>query len=85
MKSRNVPLPEDLYAEIRAFAAASDVPAAELVRQAVDSWLRDHKRESRKSAIADYAREMAGTRFDLDSELEAASAQHMLQTTTPAK
>ncbi|BDC51547.1 hypothetical protein F183_A38630 [Bryobacterales bacterium F-183] len=85
MKNVNVPLPEDLYAEIRAVATATNVPAADVVREAVDTWLHAQKRESRKKAIADYAREMAGTSFDLDRDLEAATAEHLRHSTVPAE
>ena len=83
MKNVSVPVPEELYAEIRAFATASNLPATVVVRQAIDSWLKSHKREARKKAIAEYAREMAGTDFDLDRDLEAAGAEHLRRTTVP--
>lgn len=85
MKSVNVTLPEDLYSEIREFAQSRNVPTTVVVRQAVDSWLRSQKLESRKRAIAEYARDMAGTASDLDPDLEAAGVEHLLQTTAPFK
>ena len=52
-------------------------PATTLAREAVDYWLRQQFRKSRQDAIAAYAKQMAGTHFDLDSALEAAAIAHL--------
>jgi hypothetical protein len=69
-----VPLPEQTYAEIRAEAKRAQVPAASLAREAIDLWLQ---RNSRHNTIVAYAKEMAGSSFDLDFDLEAAGVEHM--------
>jgi hypothetical protein len=48
--------------------------------EALDWWVREQAREARHDAIAAYAAEMAGTRLDLDPDLESAGIEHMLNT-----
>ncbi len=80
MKNFHLPLPEQTYMGLRAEAERTGVPATTLAREAVDSWLRQQRRNARHDAIAAYATEMAGTRFDLDADLESAAIQHILNT-----
>ena len=80
MKNFHLPLPEQTYAGLRAEAKRTGVPATALAREAVDSWLRQQFRKSRQDAIAAYAAEMAGTRFDLDADLESAGIEHLVNT-----
>jgi hypothetical protein len=56
------------------------VPATALAREALDWWLRQQLRKARHDAIAAYASEMAGTRLDLDADLESAAIEHILNT-----
>jgi hypothetical protein len=79
MKNFHLPLPEQTYAHLRAEAERMQVPATTLVREAVDLWLRQQFRKARQDAIAAYAAEMAGTRFDLDSDLESAAIEHLVK------
>ena len=44
---------------------------------AIGQGLRLRERRARHNAIAAYAAEMAGTEFDLDSELESAAIDHL--------
>ncbi len=80
MKNFHLPLPEQTYAHLRAAAEKMQVPATTLAREAVDQWLRQQFRSARRDAIAAYAKEMAGTPFDLDPSLEAAGIEHLLKT-----
>ena len=80
MKNFHLPLPEQTYIGLKAEAERTGVPATTLAREAVDGWLRQQGRKTRHDAIAAYAMEMAGTRFDLDTELESAAIEHMLNT-----
>jgi len=80
VKNFHLPLPEQTYASLRAEAARIGIPATTLAREAVDSWLRQQGRKARHDAIAAYAAEMAGTRLDLDAELESAAIEHILNT-----
>jgi hypothetical protein len=80
MRNFHLPLPEPLYAQLKSEAERQQVPATTLAREAIDQWLRQQARQARHDAIAAYAAEMAGTEFDLDPDLEAASIEHLLQT-----
>ena len=60
-------------------------PATALAREAIDCWLRQQRRKERHDQIAAYAAEMAGTRFDLDPDLEAAGIEHLVKTVKTTK
>ena len=75
MKNFHLPLPEQVYEQLRAEAQRSQIPATSMARHAIQSWLAARKKTARKEEIAAYAAEMAGTEFDLDLELEAASSE----------
>ena len=79
MKNFHVPLPEQTYDNLRAEAERMQVPATTLAREAVDWWLRQQFRKARQNAIAAYAAEMAGTDFDLDSDLESAAIERLVK------
>ncbi len=75
MKNFHLPLPDQVYDQLKAEAERSRMPATSMARHAIQSWLAARKKAARKEAIAAYAAEMAGTELDLDPDLEAASAQ----------
>jgi metal-responsive CopG/Arc/MetJ family transcriptional regulator len=74
----HISLPDELYNKLLAEAERSKQPAAELAQQAIDIWLQQRQKEELHEEIAAYAAEFAGTEFDLDEELEAASIEHLL-------
>jgi hypothetical protein len=80
MKNFHLPLPEQTHMALRAEAERTGVPATALAREALDWWLRQQLRKARHDAIAAYASEMAGTRLDLDADLESAAIEHILNT-----
>jgi hypothetical protein len=80
MKNFHLPLPEQTYAQLRAEAERTRVPATTLAREAIDEWLRSQLRRARHDSIAAYAAEMAGTNFDLDPGLESAGIEHLVKT-----
>jgi hypothetical protein len=80
MKNFHLPLPEQTYAQLRAEAERTQVPATILAREAIDLWLRHQARVARHAAIVTYATEMAGSSFDLDTDLEFAGSEHLLKT-----
>jgi hypothetical protein len=79
MKNFHLPLPEEIYIDLRAQADRAQVPATTLAREAIEGWLKQQRRKERHEAIAAYAAEMAGTEFDLDPNLEAAGIEHLLK------
>ena len=85
MKNFHLPLPDATYHNLRAAAKRSKAPATVLAREAIDLWLGQEMRRERHDAIAAYAAEMAGTKFDLDPDWEAAGIEHWLDTAKPPK
>lgn len=73
VRNFHVPLPEPLYRRLRDTAARVNQPATVVARYAIESWLRQQRKAAVREAIAAYAVEAAGSRDDLDPELEAAS------------
>lgn len=80
MKNFHLPLPELTYAQLRAEAERTQVPATSLAREAIDQYLKQQVRAARHAAIAAYAEHMAGTSADLDPDLESAGIEHLLKT-----
>jgi hypothetical protein len=80
MKNFHLPLPEQTYTQLRAEAERTQVPATSLAREAIDQWLRHQLQVARHAAISAYAAEMAGSNFDLDTDLESAGIEHLLST-----
>jgi metal-responsive CopG/Arc/MetJ family transcriptional regulator len=78
MQNLHVPLPADLNKELRAEARRSGQPATQLARDAIQKLLEERKREALHDEIGAYAEAAAGTQ-DLDSELENASLEHLLE------
>jgi len=80
--SRNlhVPLSEALHDRLRAEATRRGRPATALAREAIEAWVEDLEREALGDAIAGYAVAMAGTRADLDEDLERSAAEHLRRT-----
>jgi hypothetical protein len=71
----HVPMPARLYRDLRIEAERRGVPATALVRQVIEEWIEAHRRLVVAEAIAAYAADVAGTRADLDPELEAAAVE----------
>jgi predicted DNA-binding protein len=80
-KKRNfhIPLPDKTYQELRRAAEEAKRPATQLVRDAIEHWLNEQRKNSLQREIEIYAQEHAGGCFDLDTELEASGVEHMLK------
>jgi predicted transcriptional regulator len=68
-------LPEPLYRRLQDVAARANRPATAVARDAIESWLRHQQGAAVREAIAAYAADVAGSRDDLDPDLEAASLE----------
>ncbi len=79
MKNFHLPLPETTYDELRAEAERARIPATTIARQAITEWLRAKKKAARREAVMEYAQEMAGTRFDLDPDLESVAVEELIR------
>jgi hypothetical protein len=79
MKNFHLPLPDQIYNELKAEAERSRMAATSMARYAIQTWLAARKKTARRQAIAAYAAEMAGTEFDLDRALESATLDLLLE------
>jgi ubiquinone biosynthesis protein UbiJ len=77
-KNFHLPLPQALYDELRAAAREVDQPATKLAQELMRTGLDEWRRVRRRQQIAAYARQVAGTRDDLDPELEAAGISSLV-------
>ena len=75
MRNFHLPLPDGLYTKLQAEARHAKRPATEIARQAIDLWLKQRKRALLHQAIVEYAARHAGTKLDLDPDLEAAGME----------
>ncbi len=75
MKNFHLPLPDHIYAGLRAEAQRARRPATKLARHAIESWLRQSRKAARHRAISSFAAECAGTSLDLDPRLESATVE----------
>lgn len=69
----HLPLPEELYAELKEQARRRGRPATAVARRAIEAWLQQTRRMELSESIASYASRHAGSPSDLDEELESAS------------
>jgi predicted transcriptional regulator len=81
VKNFHLPLPDETYDQLRAIAKRSDLPATAIARQAIDGWLRQQKRIERDAELKAFIDACAGTKYDLDPDLEAAGIDVILKTT----
>jgi hypothetical protein len=79
LKNFHVPLPADLYEELKTEAAAGGRSASSLAREAIAHWLTMHRQAKVHREILEYATVMAGTTHDLDIVVEAASLEVLVR------
>jgi len=75
VRNFHLPLPDPLYRRLQDVAARANRPATAVARYAIESWLLHQRRAAVREAIAAYAAHVAGSREDLDPDLEAASLE----------
>jgi len=75
----HVPLPAELNQKLRAEARRSGQPATEIAREGIRVFLESRRRQAIREEIKAYAQEIAGSRVDLDTEMESAAIDHMLE------
>lgn len=75
VRNFHLPLPERLYRRLREVAEETNRPATVVARYAIESWLRQQRKAALREAVAAYATAVAGSREDLDPELESAALQ----------
>lgn len=73
----HVPLPLPVYAQLKDESRRLQTPATQLVRQAIEAWLEQNRRQALHDELVRYAQANAGTVADLDEELADASADYL--------
>lgn len=76
-KKFNLPLPEATHKALFDESRRSGIPATRLVRSALEDWLQQQKRERRREEIRRFAKEHAGSEYDLDPTLESMAAEEL--------
>lgn len=74
----HVPLPSDIYQQIKIEAKKNNKTATELVRLAIRSWLKQRKKATLFKAISEYASQNATSSFDLDESLEKEAVEYLV-------
>ena len=77
-RNLHVPLPDPMYHRLRNEAQRTRRPATDIAREAIDTWLAEQQRLFVHDSVAEYAKEAAGSKSDLDVELESASIASLL-------
>lgn len=76
-RNLHVPLEAELYERLRAEAERTGRPATRIAREAIERFLAEMRRTAVREAIASYAAACAGSKDDLDPELEAAAVEFL--------
>lgn len=74
----HLPLPEELYCQLRAEADRTQQPATVVARYAIAWWLKERQKAALHDSIQAYAEQQAGTEADVDQVLEQAAIEHLL-------
>jgi hypothetical protein len=74
----HVPLTGDLHRALREEAARSGQAATEIAREAIRELLKKRRKKAVAREIAAYASKTGGGTQDLDTDLEAASVEHLI-------
>ncbi len=78
IKNFHVPLPSKTYLELRKVSDDLSQPATKIVKVLIELWLKGKKRQFIHQGVLDYAKAHAGTKADLDFELEGAAVEELL-------
>jgi len=74
----HLPLPEDIYNDLRAESRRMKQPATRIARQAIENWLKARRRLELHASIANYAEKHAGSDADIDEAMEEIAAEHLI-------
>jgi len=74
----HLPLPEDIYNDLRTESRRTKQPATRIARQAIENWLKNRRRAELHASIASYAEKHAGSDADIDEDLEEIATEHLI-------
>ena len=78
MRNFHLPLSAEIYQSLQTTAKRLRKPATQVVRQALEAWLKEQREAAIHEEIKAYARKSAGTANDLDEDLEKAAVAHLV-------
>jgi len=78
-------MPSDLHGELRRVAASLGKTSTAVAREAIEEYLRRLQKQATDQAIQEWAREVAGTGYDLDTGLEDATIEFLLDDSQGAR
>jgi predicted DNA-binding protein len=73
----HLPLPTPVYQRLKQAAEQRQLPATQVAKQALESWLDEQERLTLHEELAAYAADVAGSTADLDEPLAAAALVHL--------
>jgi hypothetical protein len=80
-KNFHVPLPARLYDALQAEASRQKRPATQLAREAIVRSLVEHRKQRAEQELREYVAAVAGSKDDLDPNLESVAARYLLEET----
>jgi len=76
-KKLNLPLAPEMHEALFAESRSLGIPATKLARRVLEEWLRERRRKRLRQEIRRFALAAAGSRADLDPELEASAVEEL--------
>jgi len=73
----HLPLEEETYAQLMREAKRAGRPATQVAREAIEVGLEERHRRAIAESISAYATAVAGSKDDLDEDLERAAVEHL--------
>lgn len=83
MKSVVLTLPDDVHTAVERAAQLERKAAPELIVDVVANWLATRATPDTERQLTEYVQVVAGTRDDLDPDLETAGIESLLENTQP--
>lgn len=84
-KNLHVPLPESIYGALRSEARKVGRPVTQVAREAIRRWLEARRKARIEQALEAYVDQVAGTRDDLDPDLEQAGLECLQDVERPRR
>ena len=76
-KKLNLPLPLEMHEALFSESKDMGIPTTRLVRTVLEDWLQERRRARRQEEVRQFAIAHAGTKLDLDVELDDAATEDL--------
>jgi predicted transcriptional regulator len=78
-KSIHLPISDSLLQNLKEHAKKENRTVSGIVAEAVENWLKQKRKEKIYQQIKEFSSKYAGSKYDLDEELEAAGSKFLLE------